>query len=275
MDWWTLHLLLFAIGVAVGTYGTLIGAGGGFVLVPILLFLYPSETPEQLTAVSLAVVFANAASGSVAYLSARRVDLRTAALFAIAALPGSIAGAFASRLLTRGLFAIIFGAVLTLLSLALLLNPERRLSFSGLLPTESRELTDAAGTTYRYEFNLPLGLAASAVVGFVSSILGIGGGIIHVPFMSQVLGFPPHVATATSHAVLAIMAGAASLTHLLQGSYANVVFRTLFLAAGVILGAQVGARLSEKVRGTWLIRLLAIALLLVGLRLLVAPVLRV
>jgi uncharacterized membrane protein YfcA len=245
------------------------------VLVPVLLFLYPIETPEQLTAVSLAVVFANAASGSVAYLRARRVDIRTAALFAATALPGSIAGAFTSRLLTRGMFAVLLGLVLLTLSLGLLVNPDRRLRFTGLAATEYRDLTDTSGTTYRYQFNLPLGMAASIVVGFASSILGIGGGIIYVPFMTQVLGFPPHVATATSHAVLAIMAGTASVTHLVQGAYSHVVFRTIFLAGGVIVGAQVGARMSERVRGAWLIRLLAIALLLVGLRLLAAPVLRV
>ena len=56
---------LVAIGVLVGAYGTLIGAGGGFVLVPLLLLLYPHESPARLTAVSLAVVLANASSGSL------------------------------------------------------------------------------------------------------------------------------------------------------------------------------------------------------------------
>jgi uncharacterized membrane protein YfcA len=81
LSWLAFHLLLTLIGFAVGCYGMLIGAGGGFVLVPVLLLLYPRETPEQLTAVSLAAVFANAASGSVAYLRAQRVGLRTAGLF--------------------------------------------------------------------------------------------------------------------------------------------------------------------------------------------------
>jgi hypothetical protein len=53
LGWWPLHILLLVIGFGVGTYGTLIGAGGGFVLVPILLVIYPTETPTQLTAVSL------------------------------------------------------------------------------------------------------------------------------------------------------------------------------------------------------------------------------
>ncbi len=48
---------LVPLGFLVGAYGTLIGAGGGFVLMPILLILYPAETPELLTSISLAVVF--------------------------------------------------------------------------------------------------------------------------------------------------------------------------------------------------------------------------
>lgn len=273
LGWWPLHLLLLIIGFSVGAYGTLIGAGGGFVLVPILLVIYPTETPTQLTAVSLATVFANAGSGSVAYLRARRVDLRSAALFSLATLPGAVLGALSVQALSRGAFNVIFGAALTVVSLVLLSNPDRRLQLEGVFPaTERRELVDAEGHAYRYEYNLPLALAASAVVGFLSSLLGIGGGIIHVPFMSQVLGFPTHIATATSHAVLAVMAGAGSATHLVQGAFNGIVYRTLFLAAGVVLGAQVGARLSGRVRATWLLRLLALALLVVGLRLLVTPI---
>lgn len=272
LGWWPLHILLLVIGFVVGTYGTLIGAGGGFVLVPILLVIYPTETPTQLTAVSLATVFANAGSGSVAYLRARRVDLRSAALFSLATLPGAVLGALTVQALSRGAFNFLFGAVLTMASLVLLSNPDRRLQLERIFPaTERRELIDAEGHTYRYKYNLPLALAASAVVGFLSSLLGIGGGIIHVPFMAQVLGFPTHIATATSHAVLAVMAGAGTITHLVQGAFNGILYRTLFLAAGVVLGAQVGARLSGRVRSAWLLRLLALALLLVGLRLLATP----
>ena len=272
LSWLAFHLLLTLIGFTVGCYGTLIGAGGGFVLVPVLLLLYPSETPAQLTAVSLAAVFANAASGTVAYLKAHRVDLRTAGLFSLATLPGAIAGAVVVGLLSRGVFDLVFGAVLTVLSGALLLNPNRRFNLDSVFPAaERREFEDAEGESYRYSFNLPLGMAVSVAVGFLSSLLGIGGGIIHVPFMAQVLGFPVHVATATSHAVLAVMAGAGTVTHFVQGAFNGTGWRTPFLALGMVAGAQVGARLSNRVTSTWLLRLLAMALLVVGLRLLVSP----
>jgi uncharacterized membrane protein YfcA len=134
LGWWPLHILLLVIGFGVGTYGTLIGAGGGFVLVPILLVIYPTETPTQLTAVSLATVFANAGSGSVAYLRARRVDLRSAALFSLATLPGAVLGALTVQALSRGAFNVLFGAVLTMASLVLLSNRSGDSSSSASFP---------------------------------------------------------------------------------------------------------------------------------------------
>ena len=71
------RLWLIPVGFIIGTYGTLIGAGGGFVLVPMLILLYPQESPEVITSISLAVVFFNALSGSLAYMRLKRVDYRS------------------------------------------------------------------------------------------------------------------------------------------------------------------------------------------------------
>ena len=84
---------LSGLGFAVGTYGTLIGAGGGFVLMPILLLIYPDDSPELLTSISLAVVFFNTLSGSEAYGIMKRIDYKSGLLFAGAAIPGAVFGA--------------------------------------------------------------------------------------------------------------------------------------------------------------------------------------
>ncbi|HMS60470.1 MAG TPA: TSUP family transporter, partial [Tepidiformaceae bacterium] len=76
-------LLLVPLGVAVGAFGTLVGAGGGFVLVPVLLLLYPDRDPETITSMSLFVVWANATSGTLAYVRQRRVDYFSGIWFAI------------------------------------------------------------------------------------------------------------------------------------------------------------------------------------------------
>src|SRR5882757_619892 len=95
--------LLFAIGLLVGGLGTLIGAGGGFILVPVLLFLYPSLKPETITAISMAIVACNALSGSLAYARAQRIDFKAGIQFAIFTIPGSILGVMTTRVISRTL----------------------------------------------------------------------------------------------------------------------------------------------------------------------------
>ena len=258
------------LGFAIGTIGTLIGAGGGFILLPVLALLFPLEPTGTLTATSLAVVAANATSGAIAYGRQRRIDYRSGIAFAIATLPGSIAGALLARAIPRGPFDTAFALVLLALAAVLLRTrteqgpaaPEGRAW--GRVP---RALVDAQGTVHRYSVELPLGIAISFVIGFASSLLGIGGGFIHVPALIAVLGFPVHIATATSHFVLAIMATVGTITHLLAGDLTEVWPRAVYLAVGAVAGAQVGARLSTRVRGTVIVRLLAAALVIVALRL--------
>jgi len=267
------YLGLMALGTAVGCYGTLIGAGGGFVLMPILLLLYPDQSTDLLTGISLAVVFFNALSGSEAYALLKRIDYKSGLIFSMATIPGAILGALHTSYIPRRTFDLIF-AVLLLAGAAFLgWQPPKKEGDDPEPPIAgrfrlTRRVVDAHGIRYDYAFNGPLGIAISLFVGYVSSFLGIGGGIIHVPALSYLLNFPIHIATATSHFILAIMALTGTVVHILTGTFAHGVHRTLVLAIGVVFGAQIGARLSEKVRGRWIIRGLAMALGLVGLRIL-------
>jgi uncharacterized membrane protein YfcA len=264
-------VLLVLIGFAVGAFGTLIGAGGGFILTPILLLLYPHDSAQTLTAISLAAVFFNAASGSAAYARQRRIDYRSGAVFALATLPGAVGGAIVVGSVSRQLFDGLMGAMLALLAVWLLAGERWP------LPTprhhlEQRTLVDRGGETYTYTVPLWRGVLYSLAVGFISSFLGIGGGVIHVPLLVRALGFPTHIATATSHFVLAIMAGTGSLTHVALGSFAHRhgVRRALALSVGVVAGAQLGAHVSLRLRGDMIQRLLAAALLALAARLLYA-----
>jgi uncharacterized membrane protein YfcA len=262
---------LVLLGVAVGAYGTLIGAGGGFLLVPLLLLLYPGDPPELLTSISLAAVFFNASSGTVAYIKQRRIDYLAANAFALATVPGAIAGALAVSLVPRRLFDGIFAVVLLSVAVFLLLRPAARVVQRAHRRGEvTRLVTDAHGDTFFYSYNIAAGVALSLVVGLVSSLLGIGGGVIHVPLMVQVLHFPAHIATATSHYVLTVTALTGTLVHLINGELAGGYGRAGALALGVVVGAQLGARLSLRIGGTMIVRLLAVALVAIAVRLLVA-----
>ena len=265
----TIAILLVLLGLAVGAFGTIVGSGGGFILTPILLLLYPHDRPATITAISLTAVFFNAASGSAAYAHQRRIDYRSGLAFATAALPGSIAGALVVGSISRSLFDLMMALVLLALAAWLLIGePGKPRRPRGQL--SHRTLTDRYGKTLDYDVPLRRGIAYSTVVGFASSFLGIGGGIIHVPLLVRALGFPTHLATATSHFVLAIIAGTGAATHVITGSFADGhgIRRAIALSVGVVAGAQLGARLSLRASGRLVETLLGIALLALAARLL-------
>ena len=262
---------LVLLGAAVGAFGTIVGAGGGFILVPILLLLYPDEEPRTITAMSLFTVMLNAASGSIAYARQGRIDYVSGGLFALATIPGALAGAVVVTFIPRRLFAAIFATVLGSVGVYLLVRHayagfREPLTGSGVT---HRRIRDRSGVTWRYSFRLWQGMAISLVVGFVSTLLGIGGGIVHMPIMAVVLHFPIHIATATSQFVLGLMAVEGITVHFATGTLgwdANLG-RAALLAAGAIPGAQVGAVIARHLPGEQIIRALGASLVLVALRL--------
>jgi uncharacterized protein len=261
---------LLVIGIGVGSFGTLVGAGGGFLLVPLLALLEPAMPPRSVTAVSLAVVAMNATSGAVAYYRQRRIDFRSGIPFALATLPGSVVGVILTRFVSRPVFDAVFALLLIGLAIFVVVSHEDEPMNSpegGGWGHALRRLTDASGVDYHYRVNVPLGIAISLVVGLASSFLGIGGGVIHVPALVGVLDFPPHIATATSHFVLAVMAGVGTVTHIAGGDLDGLYGQAALLGLGAIVGAQFGARLSRRVHGVVIVRLLAASLIFVGLRL--------
>ncbi len=265
------YLWLIGLGVAVGLFGTLIGAGGGFVLMPVLLLLYPHASPDELTAISLAVVFANALAGSEAYAFMGRIDYKSGLIFAAATIPGAVIGALNTEIVRRHLFNGIFGVLLIAVAAFLVLRPEikPRSELHAHRGHAWRIITTADGERHYYNFNLYTGIVISFMVGYLSSFLGIGGGIIHVPVLIYFLDFPVHIATATSQFVLAIMAFTGTGVHIWHGSFSGETRHTLCLAIGVLLGAPMGAQLSNRIGGSWIIRSLALALGLVGIRILI------
>lgn len=266
--------ILIVVGFIVGTLGTLIGAGGGFILVPILLFTNPGLKPEMITAISMAIVALNALSGTLAYAEARRIDYKAGVLFALFTIPGSILGALATKYISKQLFDIFFGALLLLLAFYLFFRKEKSHVSKHIVKEDAgwryHFLIDKSGAAYSYSYNSYKGILISIVVGFVSPILGIGGGIIHVPALVNWLNFPVYIATATSHFILLIMSAVSVIVHVFEGNYndPHVLHLTMGLAIGVVAGAQLGAYLSHQIKGKLIIRALALSLGLVGIRIL-------
>jgi uncharacterized membrane protein YfcA len=184
-------------------------------------------------------------------------------------------GVYATHLIPKTIFEIIFGILLLILAVFLFIkktNATRPAIATGKRSLKTHSITDAKGEHYNYSYNQNSGIIISLIVGFVSPLLGIGGGIIHVPALVNWLYFPVVIATATSHFILAIMSVVSVMVHIINGSYndPHVVRMVIGLSIGVIGGAQLGAYLSHKIHGNVIIRALALCLGLVGLRILLS-----
>lgn len=269
-------LILF--GLAVGTYGTLVGIGGGPLIVPFLLICYDFE-PEVIVATSLCVVFFNVISGSIAYAKQERIDIITGTKFGLATIPGALLGTLIPGFFTHESLGIIFGLLILILAIYILTDPDFHNSKSNLIRRNSvkegdllsrnlveRTIIDAEGKKYVYRFNEKLGIGLSAVIGFIATMLGIGGGVIHVPMLKKILNFPVHIATATAHYKLAICATFGLIPYF---CYGWVNFKIAVpLGIGAIAGARIGAHFSKRTSGKKIFRLLAVALFILAIRLL-------
>jgi uncharacterized membrane protein YfcA len=264
-----------ALGLAVGTYGTMVGVGGGFLMVPVFLFMHQ---PARIAAgTSLAVILANSVSGSLNYLRQKRVDVRTALIFSAVGIPGALLGAYVDQHIPHHIFTFLFGAFLALVGLRILLGRDKAAAPAAdptptgeALPSGylGRDFVDAHGVRHVYRYNMLAGIAISAATGFLASLFGIGGGIVQVPAMVYLFGFPVHVAAATSQLIIAITSLFGTISHV---HFEDVLpLPALALAIGAVVGAQIGARIAQRIEATPLMRWLSLALLLGAIYLMVA-----
>jgi hypothetical protein len=270
MSDWTSLLPLFVIGTGTGVLATLLGVGGGIVVVPLLTQVYGFE-PALAAGTSICCVFLNCLSGSAVYLRQRRVDVPLGLAFAAATLPGAALGVWLVQRVQSATFDLLFGALMALVGVLMFGKRPGGAGTDGGNPApllragRERTLTDAGGRAFAYRVSWTLGTAVSAAVGVLAAFFGVGGGLIHVPFLHRVFGMAIHAATATSLFILTFtsLGSAAGQMALGQVRYDFV----LAIGAGLVLGAQLGARLAPKTKPRVLVALVAVALAGVGGRL--------
>jgi uncharacterized membrane protein YfcA len=240
--------LLVPIGAVVGLVGSLIGVGGGFFVVPFLLYFAEGFTPRTATATSLGVVLLSALSATVANARRGRIDVSTGAVIAVGSLPGAWAGRMLIGRITDRTFTLSFSGLRVAVALYLLLV--RLKPGQGILRGRPRELADREGQVHRYETNLPVGLLAAAGVGVVSSLFGVGGGLVLVPFLVAGYGMPMLVATATAQFAFLFTAAGGLAAEALgpEGFPTHGLATMILLGIGVVAGAQAGVAAARRVR---------------------------
>lgn len=227
----------------------MVGLGGGFVLVPILRLFF-GLAPAEAAGTSLALVVANSASGALTYFLQKRVHVKIGLLLAAGGLPGSILGAIAAARIPAVAFDWIFAALLLVVTADLYFHRKSRLA--GRAPDDGANLIK--GMSYRVALMVGLG------VGFVSSLFGVGGGVIVIPSLFYLSALSAHVIAATSHFTIFLTSPVGLVTHAVQHDIA--LGDVVPLVLGGLLGGPIGARLSRLVSGPRLLTLVCIAMVI-------------
>jgi uncharacterized membrane protein YfcA len=251
------------LGLAASFIGSMLGLGGGMIIIPLLTVFFGIPIHEAIGASLVSVITTSTVTGSTE-ARADLTNLRLAMFLEIATTAGAILGAFLSLMLgLKALAAIMF--VVLAASAIRTLRPDpgtpRHLSDTRTHPTSTERMQeDGVAKRLRlsgeyYDESLdrvvsyhvsktPIGLALSGLAGAVSGLLGIGGGIIKVPAMSSVMHVPIKVASATSNLMIGVTACASASVFYMHGSIDALL--TALLMLGVVPGSAIGSRLARK-----------------------------
>jgi uncharacterized membrane protein YfcA len=255
-------LVLLVGGAAAGIFGSLLGLGGGILIVP-LLTLGMGLPLREAVAVSLVSVIVTSSAAAGVYLERHVANLRLGMVLELFSASGALVGGLIAFLLSERMLAGLFAALLAYVAATMVRRREappaalaQVASDDGSLPP--RTFTDSlGGPGYRVN-RLPMGMAGSVIAGLVSALLGVGGGIVKVPTMHLAMGVPMKVATATSNMMIGITATSSAVIYLLRGQIDPFVAGPT--ALGVFAGAMVGTRIAHRV-DTRILRFLFVAVL--------------
>jgi uncharacterized protein len=275
-------LVLLGGGAAAGVFGSLLGLGGGILIVPLLNLGFGLPLREAVATSLVSVIVTSSASAAV-YLQRHVANLRLGMTLELFSASGAFAGGLVAFLIDERLLAGLFAALMLWVAFTMARRreaPKSRPSAAtaaeastprpgsmGVVaeavatPPDAQEvavLADLApdptvdgslaaslsGPGYRVR-RIPGGMAGSVFAGLNSALLGVGGGIVKVPVMNLVMGVPLRTSTATSNMMMGITAVASAVIYLLRDELDPFVTGPVVL--GVFLGATTGSRIAHRV----------------------------
>jgi uncharacterized membrane protein YfcA len=261
-----LALIIFAAGTVAGGLGALLGLGGGVFLVP-FLNLGLNFPFTVAAAISLTTVIATSSSVSAGRTGKHLINMRLGMVLEVATAAGSLLGGVTAQMVAQSTLQKVFGVVTSIVAVMMLSRLNRRNVIldpsiePGLLGGRYHEEESGGTVTYRVK-RLPVALAASFVAGNVSSLLGIGGGVIKVPVLNAWCGIPLRAAAATSAFMIGVTATAGAVIYYGHGQLIPA------LAAAAVLGVQLGSwggmRFGARASAKWLKLLMAVVLFVVS-----------
>ena len=246
-------LLMVAGGAFAGVFGSLLGLGGGVLIVPILTLGFGLGLREAV-GVSLVCVIMTSSAAAGVYLERHVANLRLGMSLELFTAIGALVGGSIAFLLDERLLALLFAALLGYVAITML-RAGRGAPSSEPAPS-AEETADAIEAMPRR--GLAIGVAGSFGAGIVSALLGVGGGIIEVPLRDLAGGLPPPAASAPHDRMVGITAAASAVIYALHGGIDPYVAGPT--AIGVFIGATAGSRVAHRIQLRYL-RLLFVVVL--------------
>jgi len=263
-------LLAFLISAAAGVLGSLLGLGGGIIVIPVLTLLFKIDIRYAIGA-SIVSVIATSSGAAAAYVRERMTNLRVAMVLEVATVSGALSGAFlAGQIKGRWLY-IIFGLVMGYSAIMMFRKRNQIVTeefvaapWADWLKLHSSYYDEALKREINYRVaRTRVGLALMYMAGVVSGLLGIGSGALKVPAMDLAMRLPIKVSTATSNFMIGVTAAASAGVYFMRGDIDPFIAAPV--AAGVVMGATLGSRLlgvlqSRAIRITFVAVLLWVSL---------------
>jgi uncharacterized membrane protein YfcA len=266
----TTGLLLLAIGIIAGGYGTIVGAGGGFIFVPALLLIFHMN-PALAAGTGIVIILINSLSGVVGFAKQKRINYRTGIILGIGAFPGSLLGVWLLQIYSSSYFYVVFASLLVALGVFLFAKNSpftiRKKKNSFAISREGSPVIEGSISSAIIDNPrlpvtrlLPLGF----LMGVLSSYLGIGGGWLLVPILVYLFKVSTHYATATSIFSLTLYSTVGVISQMFYNSIDWVT--VLWGGVGVIIGSQIGVIISQRIAGKVIFQMLSVLLMIIGFR---------
>jgi uncharacterized membrane protein YfcA len=287
-----LFIIVIVLAVGIGFLASLFGIGGGFLLVPTMILILEMDTHLTVGTSAFIILFMSLSS-SLAYARQRRIDYLVTIIIVSASIIGSVLGAFVSVNTSGQIIIVTFGVVEVFLALILGLKKTPQEKKDALQNNESKSIkteiatrepsnitpitkrkyiihrnwTDRMGLHYEYTANILIAYPLSFIAGFLSSMLGIGGGTLFIQIFVFVCAMPIHMAIASSMFMIFLTSISSTITYV---GLAQIDFIVgIAYAIGMVVGAQLGAFINKKIKSTVLKRLAAIMIVIIAVRMII------
>ena len=263
-------LVMFAVSIVAGFIGSLLGLGGGLIVVPVLTLVLGVDIRTAIGA-SIVSIIATSSGAAAAYVRERMTNLRVAMYLELGTTTGALTGGFLAGVLPPRWLYVLFGGVLFASAVAMFrkrhaaATPPAPDGWADRLrmPGEFRDGANGPEVAYRVT-GTRVGVALMYVAGVLSGLLGIGSGALKVPAMDLAMHLPMKVSSATSNFMIGVTAAASAGMYFLRGDI--VPFVAAPVAAGVLVGATAGARVLSRVDSGRLRVVFVVVLALVSLQ---------